>query len=238
MAARALAAEGLFGPLPGDPKAEPLSPVTLVAVMTLIVAGGIGFLTLEELHLRRRRVRSGMRFRLSVHSRLVLLVTSVLLLGSWALFTVFEWRVSLAVMPVWARPLNSLFMSVTARTAGFNTVDYDAASTGSNFLTIILMSIGGSPGSAAGGIKTTTVALIGILAWSRFRGREVVHAGIGNELLRNIAAELQDLAKVERPARLDGKRMTMVLSPIRRPDAPKAPSEGERKKSGPATAEP
>lgn len=151
-----------------------LSPVTLVAVMTLIVAGGIGFLTLEELHLRRRRLRSGMRFRLSVHSRLVLLVTSVLLLGSWALFTVFEWRVSLAAMPVWARPLNSLFMSVTARTAGFNTVDYDAASTGSNFLTIILMSIGGSPGSAAGGIKTTTVALIGILAWSRFRGREVV----------------------------------------------------------------
>jgi trk system potassium uptake protein TrkH len=77
-------------------------------------------------------------------------------------------------MPVWARPFNSLFMSVTARTAGFNTVDYDAASGGTNFLTILLMSIGGSPGSAAGGLKTTTVVLIGLLAWSRFRGREVV----------------------------------------------------------------
>jgi trk system potassium uptake protein TrkH len=151
-----------------------LSPVTLVTVMTLIVAGGLGFLTLEELQLRRRSRRSGKRFRLSIHARIVLLATCVLLCGGWLLFTALEWRVTLASMPVWARPFNSLFMSVTARTAGFNTVDYDAASGGTNFLTILLMSIGGSPGSAAGGLKTTTVVLIGLLAWSRFRGREVV----------------------------------------------------------------
>jgi trk system potassium uptake protein TrkH len=151
-----------------------LSPVTLVTVMALIVVGGLGFLTLEELHLRRRSLRSGARFRLSVHSRIVLVATAVLLLGAWVLFTVLEWQVTLADMPVWARPFNSLFMSVTARTAGFNTVDYDAASGGSNFITILLMSIGGSPGSAAGGLKTTTFVLIGLLAWSRFRGRDVV----------------------------------------------------------------
>lgn len=151
-----------------------LSPVTLVTVMALIVIGGLGFLTLEELHLRRRSLRAGQRFRLSVHSRIVLVATSILLLGGWALFTTLEWRVTLADMPVWARPFNSLFMSVTARTAGFNTVDHDAASGGSNFITILLMSIGGSPGSAAGGLKTTTVVLIGLLAWSRFRGRDVV----------------------------------------------------------------
>jgi trk system potassium uptake protein TrkH len=151
-----------------------LSPVTLVTVMVLIVVGGLGFLTLEELHLRRRSLRSGARFRLSVHSRIVLVATAVLLLGAWVLFTALEWQVTLADMPVWARPFNSLFMSVTARTAGFNTVDHDAASGGSNFLTILLMSIGGSPGSAAGGLKTTTFVLIGLLAWSRFRGRDVV----------------------------------------------------------------
>jgi trk system potassium uptake protein TrkH len=65
-------------------------------------------------------------------------------------------------------------MSVTARTAGFNTIDYAQASDGANFLTVLLMFMGGSPGSTAGGIKTTTVALIGLLAWSRFRGRAEV----------------------------------------------------------------
>jgi trk system potassium uptake protein TrkH len=65
-------------------------------------------------------------------------------------------------------------MSVTARTAGFNTVDYAATADSTNFLTMLLMSIGGSPGSTAGGIKTTTFALIGLLAISRLRGRQVV----------------------------------------------------------------
>src|SRR5690606_4631258 len=68
--------------------------------------------------------------------------------------------------------VNGLFMSVTARTAGFNTVDYGAAAANTNFLTIILMSIGGSPGSTAGGLKTTTIALIGLVAWARMRGRD------------------------------------------------------------------
>jgi trk system potassium uptake protein TrkH len=74
-------------------------------------------------------------------------------------------------MPALDKGVNALFMSVTARTAGFNTVDYGATREASSFLTILLMSIGGSPGSTAGGLKTTTVAVIGLLAWSRFRGR-------------------------------------------------------------------
>jgi trk system potassium uptake protein TrkH len=149
------------------------SPASLMVVMTLIVAGGLGFLTLEEIYLRRKARLEGSRFRMSLHSRIALATAAVLLVGGWILFTALEWRVTLAGIPVWARPLNGLFMSVTARTAGFNTVDYDEASGGANFLTIILMSIGGSPGSTAGGLKTTTFALIGLLAWSRFRGNEV-----------------------------------------------------------------
>lgn len=149
------------------------APGTLLVIMSLIIFGGIGFLTLEELNLRRRAAHEDRVFRVSIHTRIVLATTGILLIGGWILFTIFEWTVTLAEMPVWARPLNSLFMSVTARTAGFNSIDYAQAADSSNFLTILLMSIGGSPGSTAGGLKTTTVAVIGLLAWSRFRGLEV-----------------------------------------------------------------
>lgn len=151
-----------------------LEPFTLLVVMALIVAGGLGFLTIEELHLKQRARRENKPYRISLHSRIVLGTTLVLLVFGWLAFTVLEWRVTLAELPPWARLVNGLFMSVTARTAGFATIDYMQATEGSNFLTIILMAIGGSPGSMAGGLKTTTVALIGLLAWSRFRGAEVV----------------------------------------------------------------
>ena len=148
------------------------SPVTLTTIMTLIVLGGIGFLTLEEVHMRWRRPESR-RMRLSLHSRLVLTVTAVLLIGGWFVFGALEWTNTLDGLPNWARALNALFMSVTPRTAGFNTVDYGATADSTNFLTILLMSIGGSPGSAAGGLKTTTVAVIGLLALARLRGHQV-----------------------------------------------------------------
>jgi trk system potassium uptake protein len=148
-------------------------PLTLLVVSALIVAGGIGFLTMEELRLLRRARREGRRFRLSLHSRLVLATTAALLLGGWVVYTAFEWGGTLAPLPAGHRVANGFFLSVTARTAGFNTVDYGALAAGSAFVTILLMGIGGSPGSTAGGTKTTTVALIGLLAWARFRGREV-----------------------------------------------------------------
>jgi trk system potassium uptake protein len=167
----------------------------MFTVMFLITVGGIGFLTMEELYLRQRGLRRrgtprrgpsrlpGRRppggplapghsvARLSMHSRLVLWTTAVLVFAGAAFFTMYEWRLSFADMPPAARLLNGLFMSVTARTAGFNTIDYSTAADGSAFLTILLMFIGGSPGSTAGGLKTTTIAVIGLLAWSRLRGR-------------------------------------------------------------------
>ena len=153
------------------------SPVVMFTLMALIVAGGLGFLTLEEIHMRRKARARGERFRLSLHSRIVLGTTAVLLAGGWLWYAFLEWNVSLEGLPAWARVMNGLFMSVTARTAGFNTVDYANVSAASAFLTVILMSIGGSPGSTAGGLKTTTVAIIGILAWSRFRGLDVARIG-------------------------------------------------------------
>lgn len=149
-------------------------PLVLGVTMLLIVAGGIGFLTMEELYLRHRAGRERRIFRISLHSRIVLAVTAVLILGGWGLYAVFEWQRTLTSLGDGDKLANALFMSVSARTAGFNSVDYARTSDTTNFTTILLMMIGGSPGSTAGGIKTTTVAVIGLLAWSRLRGREVV----------------------------------------------------------------
>jgi trk system potassium uptake protein TrkH len=145
------------------------APVTLSTIMILILLGGIGFITLEELQVRWRRPEQR-RARLSLHSRLVLAVTAILLVGGCVTLATLEWSNTLAGMPVPEKLLNGLFMSVTARTAGFNTVDHAAATDGTNFATILLMSIGGSPGSTAGGLKTTTVAVIVLLALARLRG--------------------------------------------------------------------
>lgn len=148
-------------------------PYTLTVIMALVATGGIGFIVIEELVLRWRAKRKGLTHRLSLHSRLVLATSGILILGGWLLFAMFEWRVTLDGLPLMDRLSNSLFLSVSARTAGFQTVDYTLTGDNTKFLTIILMSIGGSPGSTAGGLKTTTFALIGLLAWSRMRGRRV-----------------------------------------------------------------
>jgi trk system potassium uptake protein TrkH len=146
------------------------APHVLLIVAVLIVAGGIGFLVMEDVARWYRARRAGQVFRLAIHTRLVLCSTAVLIVAGWTAFCVFEWRVSFDGWPVLDKLVNGLFMSVTARTAGFNSIDYAQATESSNFLTVLLMSVGGSPGSVAGGMKTTTIALIGLLAWSRLKG--------------------------------------------------------------------
>jgi trk system potassium uptake protein TrkH len=150
------------------------SPVGLTVIMALIVLGGLGFLTLEELHIRWRRKNEAPR--LSLHSRMVLGVTAVLLVGGAIAFCGLEWRNTLGNLPTWQKILNGMFMSVTTRTAGFNTVDYGATADSTDFVSVLLMSIGGSPGSTAGGMKTTTVAVIVVLALARLRGHETTSA--------------------------------------------------------------
>ena len=148
-------------------------PLVLATIMVLIVLGGIGFLTLEELHLKWRRPE----IRVSLHSRLVIWTTLGLILGGWLLFAGLEWGRVLGELPRAHRLTNALFMSITARTAGFNTVDHAAMSDSANFVTILLMSIGGSPGSTAGGMKTTTLAVLMALAVARLMSRQVTLVG-------------------------------------------------------------
>lgn len=155
-------------------------PVVNLVVMALVVAGGIGFLVVFDLWEMAREARArpaGKRRRaLSLHSQLVLSVTAVLLVGGAVLFYLLERHRLLAGMGFGEGVLVSLFQSVTTRTAGFNTVDLVALSPGTLFAMILLMFVGGSPGSTAGGIKTTTFAVLAVAAWSRLRGRKHVNA--------------------------------------------------------------
>ena len=153
------------------------SPASLVVIASLIIVGGLGFLTMEEFYLRYRAGRQKQIFRISLHSRLAVVSTAALLLVGWILFGIFEWEKTLAGLPIFDKLINAFFLSTTARTAGFNSIDYLQATDSANLLTILLMLVGGSPGSTAGGIKTTTFAVIGLVAWSRLKGDDITTFG-------------------------------------------------------------
>jgi trk system potassium uptake protein TrkH len=141
-----------------------------LAITGLIVVGGLGFLVMTEIEDAARARRRGRRARLSLHARLVLVVTLGLLAGGMAAFMALEWSNLLAGVPLGEKLLAAWFQAATPRTAGFNTVDYAQATTATLFLTIFLMFVGASPGSTGGGIKTTTLGLLVALLVARWRG--------------------------------------------------------------------
>ena len=135
-----------------------------LVIMALIVVGGIGFLVWDDV------TRHGLHFhKYRLHTKLVLSVTAVLIFGGALLFYVFERDNLMQGMGLKETVLTSLFSSVTARTAGFNTIDTAGLTTSSKLLTMVLMFIGGSPGSTAGGIKTTTLIVMLIYVISNLR---------------------------------------------------------------------
>lgn len=141
-----------------------------LVVIGLIVSGGIGFIVLSEL---RGALKGGLLSgrRMTLHSKLALSSTLILILSGTLLFFSLESFNLFRELPIHKRILPSLFQSVTTRTAGFNTISIEGLTNGSLFFTIILMAIGGCPGSTAGGIKATTVAILFVLLLSRLRGR-------------------------------------------------------------------
>jgi trk system potassium uptake protein TrkH len=146
-------------------------PIVNLTMMGLIVAGGIGFIVHYELHMRI----FGKQRRLSVHTKVVLVATGVLIAGGALMFFVLENDRILKNLPWQNRLLASLFQAITSRTAGFNTVDIGMLANETILLLLTLMFIGASPGSAGGGIKTTNASLIFLIMWSRLRGREEVN---------------------------------------------------------------
>lgn len=138
-------------------------PVINLTIMLLIVLGGIGFLTWDDvwenrLHIRRYRMQSK-----------VILVTTVCLILLPALFFFLA---DYSALPIGKRLLASFFQAVSPRTAGFNTMDLTAMTEASRAMMILLMLVGGSPGSTAGGMKTTTLAVLLANAVATFRRRE------------------------------------------------------------------
>lgn len=136
-----------------------------ITIMALIVIGGLGFLTWDDIkkhgiHIRKYRMQS----------KVIFTVTAALIIIPAAFFFFYEFsRPEWGELSIGERLLRSFFQSVTPRTAGFNTVDLTALSEPSQVITIVLMLIGGSPGSTAGGMKTTTIAVMIMTAIAVFR---------------------------------------------------------------------
>jgi len=141
-----------------------------LTIIGLLVAGGIGFIVQYEMLSRLRKRQK----RLSVHSKIVIITTAILLFVGAALFYLFEGNHVLSDVPLHTKILASIFHSASSRTCGFSTVDIGALTNASILLIIVLMFIGASPGSTGGGVKTSSAALIFLLIWNRFQGREEV----------------------------------------------------------------
>ena len=143
------------------------NPTVNITVMILIVVGGIGFLTWDDVKINKWHIR---RYRMQ--SKVIFCTTAILIILPAFYFFFFEF----SNLSLGKRVLVSLFQAVTPRTAGFNTVDASELSETGNSVVSVLMLIGGAPGSTAGGMKITTVAVLLASAVSVFRKQDSTHA--------------------------------------------------------------
>lgn len=157
------------------------NPVINITVMLLIVIGGIGFLTWDDICNNKFKIK-----KYSMQSKIILLTSLILILLPAIYFFVFDY----SDYSIGNRLLASLFQSVTTRTAGFNTTDLTKLTRPSQAIMIFLMLVGGSPGSTAGGLKTTTIAVLILNAFACFKRKENVCAfgrRIDDSVIKNAA---------------------------------------------------
>lgn len=150
-----------------------------VVIMVLIVAGGIGFTVWEDIFTKVKAHFSAkikQRGDFSLHTKLALIFTGVLLLSGTLFFFAAEYNnpQTIGNQPVTHKLLASLFQSVTIRTAGFYTIDQEGLTEASKLFSSLYMLIGGSPGGTAGGIKTVTLAIVLCSVWSIIKGRKKI----------------------------------------------------------------
>ena len=161
--------------------------VIILTTSALIIIGGLGFTVWAEAY----NYKGFKKF--SLHSKIVIIITTILIFGGMFLFLAFEFKNpnTLAPMNIKDKLLNAFFASVSPRTAGFNSVSTDAMTTAGKLLTIILMFIGGSPGSTAGGIKTVTIGVLILTLVAIIKGRddtEIFQKRIQREAVRKSIA--------------------------------------------------
>ena len=158
-----------------------------IAIILLIVLGGIGFMTWQDFREHKWHLRA-----MRLQTKVVLSTTAILLAGGFLYFFLYEFR-----QPQWQslgtgeRFWAALFQTVTPRTAGFNTVDLSQMTPPSQLITILFMLVGGSPGSTAGGFKTTTLAVLLLTTAAVFRRRDTAHCfgrRLQDEALHNAMA--------------------------------------------------
>ena len=147
-------------------------PVVLLTICCLIVVGGLGFLVWEDVVTKRRFKQFG------VYTKLVILTTASLILSGWVLTCILEWNNpgTLGPMSVPDKLLNGLFQSITLRTCGFAAIDEAKLTEAAKAISMVLMLIGGSSGSTAGGIKTVTFIVLLLSIAASARGKENVTA--------------------------------------------------------------
>lgn len=146
--------------------------LVMLVVSALVIVGGVGFFVWSDV------LKNGVHFRrYSLHSKIALSATGVLILLGWVLFAAFEWNnpETIGNDNAGVKILASLFLSITPRTAGFRTIDYAKASDATRALTAVYMLIGGCSGSCAGGLKTTTVAVVALYAIATARRHYEAH---------------------------------------------------------------
>lgn len=145
-------------------------PIVMITLMALVTLGGLGFLVWEELVTKH----SWKKF--SVYTKLVLLASAVLTLGGALLICLVEWNnpATFGGMTIPQKILNGFFQSVTLRTAGFASVDQGALTGAGKGISMMLMLVGGSSGSTAGGAKTVTMVVLILFVLNRARGRDTV----------------------------------------------------------------
>ena len=163
--------------------------VVNVSVMALIVTGGIGFPVIRDVGVALRSPGSRPWQSLSMHSKMMLIGTVGLLSGGAGLFLFLEWNNVLAGLPLGEKLLVACFQSTTTRTAGFETVPMAQLTNATLFCFMLLMIVGGGPGSTAGGCKVTTLMVFATHAWAKLHGRRGV-----NFFRRSVAPQTLDAA--------------------------------------------
>jgi len=142
-----------------------------LTIPILIILGGVGYLVLTELyHYRKKEI-----LRLSTHTKIVLIMTVILIVMGMGLLLSLEWNNAFKMLSWDEKLLAAWFASVNYRTAGFNTIDLSTLSDANLFFSTFFMMIGGAPGGTAGGIKITAVALALIGVWYTLRGDTHAH---------------------------------------------------------------
>lgn len=163
----------------------------LLPIMTAIVIGGIGFPVLHEVWSRREPLRRKRPW--SLHSRLTLATTLILLVSGTMLMLISEWSnpATFNTMGPGEKLLNAAFHSVSMRTAGFNAIDIGAIANSSYLVNFLFMMVGGGSAGTAGGLKVTTFALLGYVVWSEIRGHadtNLFGRRVGTALVRQALA--------------------------------------------------